>query len=290
MDKIIKYFSSNSQETSKQLSMFSLSVDQIKENMPSVISSDSSLNQFLNQYEKSQEQVTNLFQYDWDTLRAKITADNADMISRNSKEEKESTERYCKLVKECFENLSKTATSIKQLKEYFGITKHKLNDIQIEFGQRIKSIKVKIYTFKQNVDDCGDYEAQLKLEYEIRLEINRLYNLKHSHESEYAGLDKRLEELEAFNTSTELLQSLLNYQLIKFFEKSEDSILAQIKDSSTIRLANILSTDVSKWRIEQGGEGSEQIEAFYQITLSTPIPDDQFKSFITNSLLSGDQI
>ena len=82
----------------------------------------------------------------------------------------------------------------------------------------------------------------------------------------------------------------MNYQLIKFFEKSEDSILAQIKDSSTIRLANILSTDVSKWRIEQGGEGSEQIEAFYQITLSTPIPDDQFKSFITNSLLSGDQI
>lgn len=65
--------------------------------------------------------------------------------------------------------------------------------------------KSKILDFKKNLDKREEYDVQLRLEYEIRLEINKLYALKHTHESELVGLEKRLSEIEFFNTNTELL-------------------------------------------------------------------------------------
>lgn len=167
------------------------------------------------------------------------------------------------------------------------MTRHKLNEIQKEFTQRMQAVKAKIKTFKDNVENCEDYELQLKLEYEIRLDINKLYSLKHSHESEFSGLEKRLEELEAFNTSTDLVHSLLNNQLIQFFEKCEDKILLQVRDAALIRLSEILSLKLSDFTISTGDEACEQIEKLYNIKVGSPIIDEQFKRFLMDNLLAG---
>lgn len=58
------------------------------------------------------------------------------------------------------------------------------------------STKEKIENFKKNLDNKEDYDVQLKLEYEIRLDISKLYAIKHSHESEFKGLERRLSEVE----------------------------------------------------------------------------------------------
>jgi hypothetical protein len=286
MDKIIKYFSGNSEQSSKQYAMFSLTVEDMLASSPSLMAQNSSLSSLLTGV-RPQDTLRRLFDYDWDMLRTKITGENTKLIARNSKEDQENVEAFSRVNKESFENLSKTAANIKKLKEYFSTTKQKLSDIQKEFSQRMNDVKLMITTFKKNVESCDDYEMQLKLEYEIRLEINRLYKLKHSHESEFAGLEKRLEELESFNTSTELVHSLLNCQVIQFFEKCEDNMLMQVRDSSLVRLASILSSDLTQWKVEQGEAACHQIEQFYQIKLESPITDDCFKEFLIKNLLSG---
>lgn len=287
MDKIYKYFSSKDDKSPQNLAMFSLSILDMFQSSVSLISKNDALKKFLENKIALREAEEKLFGYDWDTLRVKITEDNPSLISRNSKENKESMEAYSQLHKEAFESLEKTASNIRELKEYFATTKRQLTEIQREFSQRMNDVKFKIAAFKQNVEKCEDYELQLKLEYEIRLEINRLYQLKHSHESECVGLDRRLEELEAFNTSTDLVHSLLNYQIIQFFEKCEDNMLVQLKEASLNRLANILSCSQNQLQTELGEESVKQIEEFYGIKLETPISDDQFKEFLISNLLNG---
>lgn len=287
MDKIFKYFSSNPEESPKQLAMFSLTIDEMFHSSPSLISHNNALIKFFEGKVSIRESEKNFFGFDWDMLRTKITGQNGTLIARNTKENKESSEAFGKVHKAALDSLSKTASNIREMKEYFVSTKSKLSDIQKEFGQRLNDVKFKIASFKQNVEKCEDYELQLKLEYEIRLEINKLYMLKHSHESECVGLDKRLEELEAFNTSTELVHSLLHYQAIKFFEKCEEFMLHQSRDAALLRLSSILTCDFTNLKIEQGEEASRQIEDLYQIKLDSPITDDQFKEFLVINLLNG---
>lgn len=287
MDKIIKYFSSSTDESPKQLAMFGMTIDDMYRRSPSLISHNLALTKFVDGYVSLKDSERNFFGFDWDMLRTKITEENSNLISRNSKEYKESSETFSIVNKAALESLGKTAANIKELKDYFTNTKQKLSEIQKEFIQRLNDVKLKIAAFKQNVENSEDYEQQLKLEYEIRLEINRLYKLKHSHESECVGLDKRLEELEAFNTSTDLVHSLLNYQAIKFFEKCEDSILLQVRDAAIVRLASILSCNLASLKVEQGENASKQIEELYGIKLESPVTDDQFKAFLVENLLCG---
>lgn len=176
---------------------------------------------------------------------------------------------------------------MKELKDYFHLTKQKLRDIQKDFTKRMQDVKNKIKDYKDKVQNSEGYELQLKLEYEIRLEINRLYSLKHNHESECSGLDKRLDELEAFNTGTEVMQSLLNYQMIQFFEKCEDKMLIQQRDSALIRLACILNSEVDQWKVAQGEEACKQIERLYNLNFPSPITDAKFKDFLHANILAG---
>lgn len=191
------------------------------------------------------------------------------------------------MVEECYKNISKTTNNVKELKDYFHLTKQRLKDIQKDFSKRMQDVQNKIKEYKEKVQNAEGYEIQLKLEYEIRLEINRLYSLKHNHESECSGLDKRLDELEAFNTGTEVMQSLLNYQIIQFFEKCEDKMLQQQRDSALIRLASILNAEVDQWKVEQGEEACRQIEKLYNLNISTPISDASYKDFLHTNILSG---
>jgi hypothetical protein len=191
------------------------------------------------------------------------------------------------VVEECYKNISKTTNNVKELKDYFHLTKQRLRDIQKDFSKRMQDVKNKIKEYKEKVQNAEGYEIQLKLEYEIRLEINRLYTLKYNHESECSSLDKRLDELEAFNTGTEVMQSLLNYQIIQFFEKCEDKMLQQQRDSALIRLASILNAEVDQWKVEQGEEACRQIEKLYNLNIPTPISDASYKDFLHTNILSG---
>lgn len=191
------------------------------------------------------------------------------------------------MLDDCHLNISKTSESVRQLKDYFQITKSRLLDIQKDFTKRMEEVKKSIKEFKENIVKGETYEVQLKLEYQIRLEINRLYTLKHSHESEMVGLDKRLEELEAFNTSTELIHSLLNYQLINFFEKVEDKMLVQQRDAAVVRLASILNAEIDQWKVAQGEDTFKQIEKLYNLTIESPITDERFKDFLHSNILAG---
>ena len=191
------------------------------------------------------------------------------------------------MLEECYKNISRTSNNVKELKDYFHLTKQRLRDIQKDFSKRMQDVKSKIKEYKDKVQSAEGYEVQLKLEYDIRLEINRLYTLKHNHESECSGLDKRLDELEAFNTGTEVMQSLLNYQIIQFFEKCEDKMLLQQRDSALIRLASILNAEVDHWKVAQGEEACKQIEKLYNLNIPTPISDGSYKDFLHTNILSG---
>jgi vacuolar-type H+-ATPase subunit I/STV1 len=191
------------------------------------------------------------------------------------------------VLEECYKNIARTTNNVKELKDYFHLTKQRLSDIQKDFSKRMQDVKNKIKDYKEKVQNAEGYELQLKLEYEIRLEINRLYSLKHNHESECSGLDKRLDELEAFNTGTEVMQSLLNYQIIQFFEKCEDKMLLQQRDSALIRLASILNAEVEQWKVAQGEEACKQIEKFYNLSIPSPISDASYKDFLHTNILSG---
>lgn len=88
MDFLRKIFSTSNTESSKQYHMFSLSVDKILENSPSLILEDSPFSKFLGGNDKARASVRGLFNYDWDTLRIKITGENTSLIERNNEEGK----------------------------------------------------------------------------------------------------------------------------------------------------------------------------------------------------------
>lgn len=88
MDFFRKLFSTDHEALSRQYVMFSLSVDEIFSEAPTLFQNDSALSKFLGGNENSQEISKSLYAYDWDTLRTKITGDNNMLISRNSQEVK----------------------------------------------------------------------------------------------------------------------------------------------------------------------------------------------------------
>lgn len=173
----------------------------------------------------------------------------------------------------CKDNIEKTSQNARKFKDYFESVKDKLKDIRKEFEAKLDSTKKKVEMFKVNVDNMEEFEVQLRLEYEIRLEIHRLYSLKNSHDIECSGLQKRLSDLDIFNSNIELIQNLLNIQLIQFFEECEAKILLETKRKTLIKLEILLSLQ-PKAVIEASTQVLEEA------SLEAPIEDVNFKAFL----------
>jgi len=113
----------------------------------------------------------------------------------------------------------------------------------------------------------------LRLEYEIRLEIHRLYSLKSSHDSECSGLQKRLSDLDLFNSNIELIQNLLNIQLVQFFEKCEAKLLLESRKKTLIKLEILLS-------LQPRPLDDASTQVLDDVCLKAPIEDPSFKAYL----------
>lgn len=162
---------------------------------------------------------------------------------------------------------------MRKFKDYFESVKDKLKDIRREFEGKLESAKKKIEVFKANVDNMEEFEIQLKLEYEIRLEIHRLYSLKNSHEKECSALQKRLSDLDSFNSNIGLIQNLLNIQLIQFFEKCEEKLLLETRKKTMVKLEILLSSETKPAVDVSAG-------ALADASLQAPIEDQSFKVYL----------
>lgn len=152
--------------------------------------------------------------------------------------------------------------------------------------------KSKILDFKKNLDRREEYDVQLRLEYEIRLEINKLYALKHTHESELVGLEKRLSEIEFFNTNTELLQTQLDQHIVSYFETCESKMLGVSRLAVSTRLSDLLAVDQTVFKVTEPQDAEEptKINLLYSCSITRPVSLEQFKQFLSGCLLEGRQL
>lgn len=187
-----------------------------------------------------------------------------------------------KKIKEDFEeSIKQSELNYEKFKEDFSNSREKIVDLEVEFVKKVKQVRSKIEEFKKKVVEEEDYELQLQLEYEIRTEINRIYNMRLDHESLCSGLVKRLDDVEVFNQNSEMIQRILDVQLIKFIDKWEVSLLRDIAQKAQIKLSLMASIDGLKK--VQGGpvldiENINQI--FNETNLCSPITDAEFKAFL----------
>jgi hypothetical protein len=84
MDYFRKLFSSKTDKKSDFMSVFCLTVEDLKEGGPSLISETSTMTKFIGGPDAIQESLEKLYMCDWDTLRMKITYDNSSLIDKNN--------------------------------------------------------------------------------------------------------------------------------------------------------------------------------------------------------------
>ncbi len=284
-DRLKRIFHSSPVPNSPQYNMFGLNLDTISNETPDLFQ----LSPMIQFIAKSGASVNTrmMFDYEWDLIKDKFVAGKNILSEKNQHAQKEIEEAVAKNQEELAAKVGRTAVNIKKLKEYFNTAKQKLSAIQQEFNSKMTAAKTKIEDFKKNFDNRQEYEIQLKLEYEIRLDISKLYSLKHSHESECAGLERRLRELEIFNTNTELLYKLFDSHILRFIQNSEDKVLNLVKGVAATRMCELLTIDENFFKVDDEADSTiKNIYEMYSIKVSSPLTDEDFKYFLSTCLVA----
>lgn len=295
--------------TKNPMALFGWTEESLKQNAPNLVVAGSALRRYLDfitsrrssmvvvsesalptveGLRKSSDPVTTtkktgqvmLLNTDWTEFRKRLdTLENLQIGMGQGATE--TIQRLSKLSDECQKHIQDGTENIKKLKDYFGETRSKLGDLEKDFGSKISIVKAKIKEYREAVDKLADSEIILRLEYEVRLEIQRLYTIKNAHEKEASGLERRLAEIEAFNASTVEIENTLYSQILEFAESSEDGLLPQVSNYLLSRLQSMVGNKDEFPNLENPRAALDIDDPNTSISTG----EDQFKKLLQDQLV-----
>lgn len=299
LHKLRKIFTQ--EPTKNPLALFGWTEETIRQNAPNLLVTGSALRKYLDfilaqkqtntgsqdSNRKSSDPLTvksachiHLLNTDWTEFRKRLdTLENLQIGMGQGIAD--TIQRLSKLSDDCQKHIQEGAENIKKLKDYFGEARAKLGELEKEFSAKIFVVKGKIKEYREAVDRLNDSEVLLRLEYEVRLEIQRLYSIKHAHEVEASGLERRLAEIEAFNASTVEIENTLYNQILEFAESSEDSLLPQVSNCLLTRLQSLFGENQDFPALEN----PRLALSIEDTTISISTGEDSFKKLLQDQLV-----
>ena len=302
LDKLRSIFTSSSSVPLREHNLFALTNEDICETTPNLLDQSSKVYIFLsklvesfpklsasNLHRSNIEEVISpqvFFTSDWKQIRDKFGTPAESILTSYSTHLKSQMSKHSERLAQTLDSLKKSQQFVARLDEYFRETKDSLHNIQNDFEFKVQTIKRKIDEFKIKVDSNEPSVDRLILEYEIRTDIQKLYALKSTHETECVGLEKRLTEIEAFNSNTELLREIINSKIVEFFEECEDSIFRQEDNSAITRLFVLSNSDHRFSQLDWSSiKKHEIIDQLSESITPQQSHDEGFKTFLSQVLI-----
>lgn len=301
--KFKKMFDSSINSAQLKPQFFALEYEEFEDKCPWLLKPESLLREYVELKEpESNFNFSFLFDSTWEDFKEWLQSIHGKLVGNQLFSSEESLTSIANFSQECLSKVEDSTKNARKLRDFFDRSRLELQKEQAEFNQKIEATKQKISEYKKSIKEKEGFEKQLKLEYEIRISINRVYELKNSYESLYSSLERRLEFVELFNTNIQEMNIKANSEVLNVFEFCENKLLQQAKEISAIKLTFIFNIVQKKFPVHLGEEDKEgpdwntlqqifkgkklkEEETEDVLKLKFPVNESDFKNYLSSFIL-----